>query len=178
MSEFFSSRSTFKHRSIIIALGLPVVGLILIVVAQAFHFDWMKIEWDRLLAEVGSLLVVVSLLHWLFELGLREEMLRDVAETVTGSALLRDSGLETCSVDSRQVDHRSHWAQVGTLTIGRQYSTGLLKTYHELFKQRCARGLKTTVIVLGAEGPADLPRFCQPVITEDFSTSANSLGVR
>ncbi len=29
----------------------------------------------------------------------------------------------------------------------------------------------------GLTGP-DVARFCQPVITEDFSTSANSLGVR
>ena len=27
-------------------------------------------------------------------------------------------------------------------------------------------------------GAGDLPRFTQPVIIEDFSTSANSLGVR
>jgi chromosome partitioning protein len=32
--------------------------------------------------------------------------------------------------------------------------------------------------VAEAEGKGDLPRLFQPVITEDFSTSANSFGVR
>ena len=152
----FLLHAKFKYRFALVALGLPLLGLVLIISAQAFHFTWMKVEVDRLLAEIGSLLVVVSLLHWLFELGLREEMLRDVAETATSSSLLHENGLETCNIDSRQVDHRAHWEQPGNLTIGRQYSTALFKNYHELFKQRCARGFKTTVIVLGAEGHASI----------------------
>jgi hypothetical protein len=38
--------------------------------------------------------------------------------------------------------------------------------------------MKKTVLLLLLLGTGDLPRFSQPVITEDFSTSANSFGVR
>jgi hypothetical protein len=33
-------------------------------------------------------------------------------------------------------------------------------------------------MMLAVAALADLPRFSQPVITEDFKTAANSLGVR
>ncbi len=43
--------------------------------------------------------------------------------------------------------------------------------------QKATSALEYDVVVLGT-GEGDVARFCQPVITEDFSTSANSLGVR
>ncbi len=143
-----------KHRSIIITLVLALVGITLISVSQTFEFEWAKIQIDRLTTEVGALLLVIGLLHWFFELGLRKEMLREVAATVSGSNLLHVNGLESCNMNSRQLDDRGHWARSATLTIGRQYSPRFFKDFHDVLAERCARGLTTTVAVLRPGGTA------------------------
>jgi len=143
-----------RHRSTIITLVLGMLGFVLIGLAHTFHFEWAKIQVDRLVAEVGALLLVVGILHWLFELGLRKEMLREVSGTVVGSTLLHDSGLASCSLNSRQVDDREHWSRCANLTIGIQYSPKFFKDFHDVLRSRCERGLRTTVTVLRAEGAA------------------------
>src|SRR5438067_1794206 len=111
-----------KHRSTIIFLSLFALGAVLIGASNTFHYEWMKVQLDRLMAEVGALLLVVGMLHWFFELGLRAEMLRDVAKTAVGSAHVHQCGVDTCSLNARDVDERAHWSQVASLTIGYQYS--------------------------------------------------------
>lgn len=152
MKTLGSARSLLKHRSLIVALSLSFFGLILILLAQSFHKEWGKIELDRLLAEIGALFFIVFVLHWLFELGLREEMLRDVSSTVSGSALLHDSGVESCNINSRLVEERVHWSHCPDLIIGRLYSTRFLKDFHEVFQTRNVAGLKTTIIVIAPDG--------------------------
>jgi hypothetical protein len=115
---------------------------------------WFKVELDRLIAEIGALFLIVGVLHLFFDLGLRDEMLREVARTVTGSTILHDAGLESCSMNSRQVEDRVHWARCSILIIGRLYSTRFLKDFNELIKERCELGLPTVVTVLAADGSA------------------------
>lgn len=143
-----------KHRSWIITLVLGVVGLALIALSGTFHFEWNKIEIDRLIAEVGALLLVVGILHWLFELGLRREMLREVSDAIIGNTRLHDNGLESCVTDSRLVDDRSHWAQARNLTIGVQYSPKFFKDFYEMLRERCVAGRNTTVAILQSGGIA------------------------
>jgi hypothetical protein len=143
-----------RHRSVIINFALGTLGLFLIGASHTFHFEWSKIQVDRLVAEVGALLLVVGILHWLFELGLRKEMLREVAGTVAGSTLLHDSGLESCSMNSRQVNDGVHWSRSANLTIGRQYSPRLFKDFHDVLKERRANRLPTTVIILHPDSTA------------------------
>ncbi len=153
MNHPLSRASIFAHRSAIVMLALPLLGVALIALSQRFHFVQFQIEWERVLAEVGALIMVVGVLHWLFELGLRDAMLREVAETVSGSALLHVSGVETCSLDSKKVEDQLHWAQCTHLLVGRQYSTRFLKDFHDVLRRRCNSGLPTTIFALNANGP-------------------------
>jgi hypothetical protein len=146
--------SISRHRSLIILLVLGVLGFILIGASHTFHFEWLKIQLDRLVAEVGALILVVGILHWLFDFGLREEMLREVAGTVVGSTLLHESGLDSCSMNARLVNDSVHWSQAANLTIGLQYSPKFFKDFHEVLRERCRRGIPTTVTVLCADGIA------------------------
>lgn len=143
-----------RHRSIIITLVLVVLGFLLIGASQTFHAEWEKIYVDRLVAEVGALLLVIGVLHWFFELGLRKEMLREVSGTVVGSSRLHDSGLETCSMNSRQVEERAHWSRCANLIVGRQYSPRFFKEFHDVLRERCTHGLPTVVIILRPDGVA------------------------
>jgi hypothetical protein len=143
-----------RHRSWIIFLSLFVVGSVLIGVSNTFHHEWLKVQLDRLIAEVGALILVVGILHWAFEYGLRKAMLSKVASTVVGSAHLHESGLDSCNMNARHVDESAHWSQSANLTIGYQYSPSFFKEIHEVLRQRCRRGLPTTVSILRANGAA------------------------
>jgi hypothetical protein len=143
-----------KLRYVITTMVLPLLGFVLIGIAQTFRFEWQKVQLDRLVAETGALFLIVGVLHWLFELGLREEMIREVAATTVGSTLLHDSGLEGCHINSRKMDESIHWERSPTLIVGRQYSVSFFKDHFEVLKRRCAQGLPTTITVLSAEGAA------------------------
>ena len=143
-----------KHRSVIIFLALFVFGAVLIGTSNTFHYEWLKVQLDRLMAEVGALILVVGILHWAFEYGLRKAMLSEVAGTVVGSARLHASGLDSCNMNARHVDESAHWSQSANLTIGYQYSPSFFKEIHEALRHRCERGLPTTVTILRANGAA------------------------
>jgi hypothetical protein len=54
----------------------------------------------------------------------------------------------------------------------------LQKTDAQSLLESTGCGLRNRKIHWDKDWPIDLPRFFQPVITEDFKTAANSLGVR
>lgn len=143
-----------RHRSTIIFLSLFVFGAILIGAANTFQAEWLKVSLDRLMAEVGALVLVVGMLHWFFEFGLRKEMLREVAYTAVGTAHMHECGLDACNMNARQVDERTHWSQSASLTIGYQYSPTFFKDFHDVLRERCRRRLATTIAILRADGAA------------------------
>jgi hypothetical protein len=114
----------------------------------------LKIQLDRLVAEVGSLILIVGMLHWFYEFGLRRQMLREVAYTAVGTTHLHECGVDACNMNARNVDESAHWARCQHLTIGYQYSASFLKAFHEVLRERCKRGLPTTIAILRAGGAA------------------------
>ncbi|HEY2971523.1 MAG TPA: hypothetical protein VGJ48_03340 [Pyrinomonadaceae bacterium] len=60
-------------------LVLILSGVVLLAVANTFHRTIFKVDIDHLLAEIGALLLVVGFLHFLFELRLRQEMIREIS---------------------------------------------------------------------------------------------------
>src|SRR5258708_38856240 len=49
-----------RHRSLIIFLALFVFGSVLIGASNTFQYGWLKVQLDRLIAEVGALILVVG----------------------------------------------------------------------------------------------------------------------
>lgn len=143
-----------RYRSTIIFLVLFVFGVLLIGLSNTFQHEWMKVQLDRLVAEVGALILVVGILHWFFEFGLRKEMLREVANTAVGSTHLHQCGLDTCNLNARDVDEHVHWSQSANFTVGYQYSASFFKDFHDVFRERRSRGLPTTVAILRPDGAA------------------------
>jgi hypothetical protein len=169
-----------RHRSVIVALVLATIGFILIIVSHAFQMEWGKIQIDRLVAETGTLFLIVGILHWLFEIGLRREMLREIAGTITGNTGLHDCGLDSCLLDSRQVDEKAHWSKSANLTIGNQYSARFFKDFHDALKQRCTRGLPTTVTILRPASAAaqyvQSSLSANPAVIDSIAESVKLLG--
>lgn len=134
---------------------LAIVGLACIPVANAFHLVILKIPVDHLLAEVGALLLVVGILHWFFELGLRKETIREVVATISGNTRLHDAGLVSCLINSREVNDTDEWRNAANLVVGVQYSPKFFKDFHRIIQERSAAGRPTKAILLTPGGAAE-----------------------
>ena len=112
------SRLLENHKKWMLALA----GLVCLAAASTFHFTFLKVDVDHLLAEVGALLLVVGVLHFLFEMRLRRELLKEVAISVLGNERLHTSGLIDWLENSKDVKDLHHWKHANLLTVGVQYS--------------------------------------------------------
>src|SRR5262249_40998994 len=137
-----------------IKLILAIVGLVLIAVSQTFSFKFLKIELAHLLAEIGALLLVLGILHVLFELRLRDEMLREVSAAVLGNERLHQSGLVDYAGNSRDIKETADWVATPDLTIGLQYSPSFIQDYHWVIKERAVAGRCTTILHMSSDSAA------------------------
>ena len=137
-----------------IRLTLVSFGLALIVAANAFHFTILKVPLDRVVAEVGALILIVGVLHFFYEMRIRQEMLREVAASFLENQRIHNSGVSDCLVNSREVNEAAHWRRAKNLTIGIQYSSKFFEDFHDVLKSRCAAGKETTVLALEPESDA------------------------
>ena len=137
-----------------VRLILVVVGLALIAAANTFHFTILKVPLDKVVAEVGALIMILGVLHFLFDIKMRQEMLREVVGSVLDNQRIHDSGVSDCLVNSRQVNEAVHWERAKNLTVGIQYSSKFFEDFHKVLKSRCAAGKETTILALEPESDA------------------------
>ena len=137
-----------------VRLKLVLFGLVLIVAANTFHFTILKVPLDRVVAEVGALILIVGVLHFFYEMRIRQEMLREVAASVLENQRIHNSGVSDCLVNSRDVNEAVHWEQAKNLTVGIQYSSRFFEDFRGVLESRCAAGKETTVLALKPESDA------------------------
>lgn len=129
-------------------LGLITLALLLDHQAADFHL------FTKLLSEVGVLLLIVGVLHWMFEHGLRQALLKDVLSTILAGNRILENGLIDCHADSNKVesdDEIAQWKQAKTLIIGVHYAKGLFQALVEIFRQRCQDKKETVILLLNPE---------------------------
>jgi hypothetical protein len=131
-----------------IKLILGFVGVLLIAVSTTFHFAFLKVEIDHLLAEIGALLLVLGFLHVMFELRLREGMLKQVSAAVLGNERLHESRLADCLTNSREVKDPGHWEAANSLIVGLQYSPRFIEDFHSVIEKRAAAKKYTTILLM------------------------------
>jgi hypothetical protein len=77
---------------------LIVLGLFLLAIALAIDKHDI-VSWGffaTLLGEVGALLVVVGTLHWMFEHGSKQALLKDVLSSILAGERILQNGLVDC----------------------------------------------------------------------------------
>lgn len=129
-------------------LVLVVSGLTLILVGNAFDYHFLKINVAELLAHVGALLLIVGLLHWLFNTSMRRQVTQEVFEAVVGAGHTSSSGIVDVSHNSRDVSYEKLIASAKRLIIGEHYSSRLFEDYAPQIRDRIARGQETIALLL------------------------------
>lgn len=140
---------------------LATVGLGLIVVGNVTEVQILKVKLGELLAEVGALLLIVGIMHWIYETTIRRQLIQEIMETVVGAGRISASGIADFTINSRLVDYNEAIEKSRSLTIGEHYSARLFEDYAPAFAKRQRRGGETTVLLLwpGSSGETYLKEY-------------------
>ncbi|MGH9822157.1 MAG: hypothetical protein ACREDR_02700 [Blastocatellia bacterium] len=142
--EYRTSELLYRNRRYLLML----LGVTLIAVGNSISFEVWKIRIDHLVSEIGALFLVVGTLHWMFEYGLRREMLKDISDAVLGNEKIGQSGLIDIQIDSKEVREIDHWKRSKSLVIGMHYSDRFFEDHQDVIDQRCMNQLDTTLILI------------------------------
>lgn len=117
-------------------LLLILAGLLLILIGNGFNYAVLKIELDSLVVNLGALLLVVGTLQWIFDEGLRKEIVREISETTLGTHRIFNNGIRDCLDNSRKIDEENVWKATDSLIIGVHYSNRFFDDHADLIKHR------------------------------------------
>lgn len=132
------------------ALLLATVGLLMILIAIGLNRDMNLQELlVSSIANVGALILVVGILQWLFDHQMREEMIREISNTVLGNTHIYDKGIIDCDDDSQNVTEEDikQWTNADNLIIVAHYPEAFFSRYCKLFDSRCQAQKQTTVLL-------------------------------
>lgn len=159
--------TAWRLRSHLATAFIIIVGLGLIVLANSFGLELEKVRIDRLLAEVGALILVIALIHWLFENYVRENFFEEVRETIVGSKDVGLSGISDFYSNSRDVDFSEYFVTAQDVIVGVNYSPKLIDNCIGLLGERVERKLQTTIVVVKEDSPGE--KF----LSADYGDTAN-----
>jgi hypothetical protein len=137
-----------------IGLIVALLGVVLIAGSMTFHLVFLKVRIDSLLAEVGSLMLVLGFLHFMYELQLRDEMFREISTFVLENQRLYDLGLCDCLADSKTVKETDHWEATTHLTVGLQYSARPIEDMLPTIARRAAARRRTEILIMDEKSAA------------------------
>lgn len=129
-------------------LILVVSGLALILAGNAFEYHILKLNLAELLAHVGALLLIVGLLHWIFDTSIRRQLTQEIFESVVGAGRTSSSGITDFSHSSREVRYEKIIKSAKRLIVGEHYSSRFFEDYAPQIRERLARGDETIALLL------------------------------
>lgn len=126
-------------------LLLVVAGLLLILIGNGFDFTILKIDIDSLVVNLGALLLVVGTLQWIFDEGVRKEIVQEISVATLGTDRIYKNGIRDCLDNSRKLDEENIWKATDSLVIGVHYSNRFFDDNADIIKYRVQNN-KTTDI--------------------------------
>ncbi len=147
-----------KNRLAIISnnskLILIVLGLVLILFGNSFSYTILKINIDALIVNLGALFLVVSTLQWIFDEGVRKEIVQEISIATLGTDRIYQNGIKDCLVDSKKIDDENIWKSTTELIIGVHYSNRFFEDNSEIIKHRVKNNKYTYIFHIEEESEA------------------------
>lgn len=132
--------------------NLVIIGLVLIIIGNAFTATFLSIRINELIASVGALFLVVGTLHWFFDEESRQQLVAHVTDRVGDYLDRRDNlaqhGIVNCLLDSKTIsDYRWEAELIDSqvLAIGIHYSDGTVARYERIIQSRIAKNKITQI---------------------------------
>jgi hypothetical protein len=135
-------------------LALIALGFGLILLGNTFDYKILKVNLAELAAHIGALLLIVGLLHWIFEASLRRQLTQEIFEAVVGAGRISSSGIVDVHHNSREVRYEAIIASAKKLIIGEHYSARFFEDYAPQIHDRLSKGAETIVVLLEQDSAA------------------------
>lgn len=117
-------------------LLIIVIGLCFILTGNGFEYSILKIDVDSLLVNLGTLLLVIGTLQWIFDERMRKEIVQEISIATLGNDRIHRNGLRDCTDNSRKIDEDNLWKATTSLIIGVHYSNRFVEDNADVIKSR------------------------------------------
>jgi hypothetical protein len=133
---------------------LLIIGLVLIIIANLFELDLLKVEVDSALANLGVLLFLIGGIQWLYDISVRQQLYEEITSLTIKNVNVVTSGIVDVLIHSKDVNYSDLINQSTELCIGLNYSPRILEHYINDFRNRAKNGLNTKIIAIDLETSA------------------------
>lgn len=134
-----------SHATSNIAFIMVIVGLLLVIVGQSLEG---KFDFGKISISVGSSVIFIGVLHWLYDTFSKKELMSEITEVVMGSKSLVDSGVSEYFEDSTKVNFRESINNSASISTVFNYNTRFVLDYSNEILDLLKRGGCVTLIFL------------------------------
>jgi hypothetical protein len=136
-----------QHSSHLITFAIVCAGLLLVVIGQFFEG---KIDFPKIFVSVGSTIIFIGTLHWLYDTFARKSLQTEITETILGSRSVADSGVAEFFGSSTEINFKDHIANSSSLLSLFSYNTRFILDYQKQIEDLLDRGGSATFVFLGS----------------------------
>lgn len=137
------SKSRQEIYSHISKLILIVFALLLILVGNGFDYSVLKVDVDSVIVNLGALLLIIGTLQWIFDEGMRNEIIKEISETTLGTDRIYKAGIRDCVDNSKRIDEENIWKMSKVLIVGVHYSNRFFEDHADVIKHRVSLSKET-----------------------------------
>jgi hypothetical protein len=144
MYASIAARSDFLVR-----VSLVVIGLVLWVIGSNIHdIHFFGLDVAKTLSELGFVISVMTLFHWIHESRMRKELVQDIVAAATGSEHLAQSGIVDYVPNARKIDYSADLNTAKDVVICVHYSPRFLEDNYQSLARRTGPQNCTTIVAL------------------------------
>ena len=110
------------------ALWLGVAGLALVYIGTRLPHDFGGVDFAAAASEVGTFILAIICVHWLFDMKAREELISDITQFTIGNTHVGMSGICDFVEDSKSIVYDEIMRYSEELVIALHYDLGSLAT--------------------------------------------------
>jgi len=130
-----------------ITFAIVCFGLVLVVIGQSFEG---AIDFPKIFVSVGSTVIFIGTLHWLYDTFTRKSLQTELTETILGSRSVADSGVAEFFRSSTEINFKDHIADSASLLSLFSYNTRFILDYQKQIEDLLGRGGTATFVFLGS----------------------------
>jgi hypothetical protein len=136
------------------AMAFVILGFALVLGANTFQAEILKIRVDELLAHLGVLIALIFALQWIYDNHVRERHFEEIRAAILKTTNVAESGICDFADDSITVDYADALARSKEVVLGLLYSPRFLERYFELLRGLAKSGAKIDVLLIEKGCPA------------------------
>ncbi len=147
------------------AAGTIVVGLLLIILGNAFKQKFVGVDLETAVSNIGALMLIIGTTQVLYDAFVRHQLFADLRSTILGLQSVENSGIVSFESDSKDADLTDLFLKSAKIAIGTNYSSKVLEHWTSQIKQRSTRTCSIRIMYVkeGSETQTYISKLYGPI---------------